>query len=127
MQLCEQIYAPAVLPPGSSPSIRWTEGCVGPWKYFASNGVRTQNRPAPNKSLYRLSYPDQMYISSVKLRQDRFASDTSWFDIPYHMKVESLCCKRRLINYKRKGEVATAQVVKKYEGMEVQLHQFLTL
>jgi len=35
------------------------------------------------------------------------------------MKVQSLYWKRRLINYKRKGEDVPAQVMKKYVGMEV--------
>jgi len=62
-------------------------------------------------------------VSSVKLRHNLFTSDTSWFEIiqqpTYHMKVQSMCWKRRLINYKSKGEDVPVHVMKKYEGMEV--------
>ena len=57
-------HAPAALPPGKIPVIHCTGGWVGPRteldKYRKSRphrGVRTPDRRARSKSLYRLRYP----------------------------------------------------------------------
>jgi hypothetical protein len=56
-------HAPVALPPGKIPSTRCTVGWMGPGAgldgcgYLAPTGIRSQDRPARNESLYRLRYP----------------------------------------------------------------------
>jgi len=57
-----QHHAPASLPPGKRPGTRCMGGWVGPgpvWtgaENLAPTGIRSPDRPARSKSLYRLSY-----------------------------------------------------------------------
>jgi hypothetical protein len=58
-----QLHAPAALPPGKRPGTQCIGGWVGPRasldgaKNLAPTGIRSQDRPARSKSLYRLRYP----------------------------------------------------------------------
>jgi hypothetical protein len=67
MRVGGQLHAPAVLPLGMAPvpivqEAGWAPGPV--WtgvENLASTGIRFPDRPARNESLYRLSYPGQIY------------------------------------------------------------------
>ena len=63
-----QRHAPATLPSRKRPGTHCTEGWVGPRAgldgcgKYRPIGIRSPDRPAPSKSLYRLSYPGPMGI-----------------------------------------------------------------
>ena len=67
-------HAPAALPPRKTP----VPTCIGGWiapgpvwtdaKNLAPIGIRSTDRPALSKSLYRISYPDpqpQLYLQTI--------------------------------------------------------------
>ena len=65
-----QRHAPTVLYPRERPGTHCTGGWVGPragldrCEKFAPTGIRSPDRPARSKSLYRPSYPAHRYISA---------------------------------------------------------------
>ena len=57
-----RLHAPAALPPGKDPvPIVQEAGWAGEGKSRPSTGIRSPNRRARSKSLYRLSYPAHIY------------------------------------------------------------------
>jgi len=73
MELGGQRHAPAALPPGKDPVpiVQEAGWAPGPVSTDAENldptGIRSPDRPARSKSLYRLSYPSPLCCFSLHI------------------------------------------------------------
>ena len=73
-----QRHAPAGLPPQERPGTHWIGGWVGlragldVCEKFRPHRDSTPDRPTRSKSLYRLSYRGQVFVSTpIKKKEDR--------------------------------------------------------